>query len=84
MIGFSALIVICIFAITILALAVLSEETNLVAASSAAGFVLASAIIFLLDENKVESSKKGFKTWKKVEMVGNKVVDSTWYVVEKK
>ena len=82
MIGFSALIVICIFAIVILA--VLSEETNLVGISSATGFVLAGAIIFLLDENKVESSKKGFKTWKKVEMVGNKVVDSTWYVVEKK
>lgn len=82
MIVFSATIVICIFAIVILA--VLSEETNLVVLSSAAGFVLASAIIFLLDENKVESSKKGFKTWKKVEMVGNKVVDSTWYVVEKK
>ena len=82
MIGFSALIVICLFAIILLA--VLSEETELVGLSSIAGFVLASAIIFLLAENEVESSKKGFKTWKKVEMVGNKIVDSTWYVVEKK
>lgn len=82
MIGFILIAIICF--IGIITLAVFSDEVGLVGASALAGFVLASMIIFSLTENQVKSSKKGFKTWKKVEMVGNKVVDSTWYVVEKK
>lgn len=81
-----ALILIALIVITLLIwLAVTFEEPQLVLISSFGGFVLGSLLIVSIEiSTDVRSSKKGYKTWKKVEMVGNKVVDSTWYVIEKK